>query len=191
VHRQARLVDSAGASAATRRPSSRARRVSSPIRRTSSRQFRTCAVCSRPARRHAIRSTRAQNRLRWHLHELEPELKLPAGALDRRAWLPFADEILAMVEQQPDLARAALEQRDWQLGLAQRSPRDRERVDRVRLAPLTSAAAGAGHQLRRHPHDPLARSEQEALGRARHVPAVLERSQPLRGRERAQASSCS
>jgi transposase len=31
--------------------------------------------------------TRAQNRLRWHLHELEPELELPAGCLDRRCWL--------------------------------------------------------------------------------------------------------
>ncbi len=27
--------------------------------------------------------TRAQNRLRWHLHELEPTLVIPAGALDR------------------------------------------------------------------------------------------------------------
>ena len=31
--------------------------------------------------------TRAQNRLRWHLHELEPELELPPGCLDRRCWL--------------------------------------------------------------------------------------------------------
>ena len=31
--------------------------------------------------------TRIQQRLRWHLHELEPELVLPAGCLDRRIWL--------------------------------------------------------------------------------------------------------
>lgn len=31
--------------------------------------------------------TRIQNRLRWHLHELEPELQIPAAALDRRLWL--------------------------------------------------------------------------------------------------------
>jgi transposase len=31
--------------------------------------------------------TRIQQRLRWHLHELEPELEIPAGALDRRVWL--------------------------------------------------------------------------------------------------------
>jgi transposase len=31
--------------------------------------------------------TRAQNRLRWHLHELAPELEIPAGGLHRRCWL--------------------------------------------------------------------------------------------------------
>jgi transposase len=31
--------------------------------------------------------TRIQQRLRWHLHELDPELELPAGCLDRAAWL--------------------------------------------------------------------------------------------------------
>jgi transposase len=31
--------------------------------------------------------TRAQNRLRWQLHELEPGWEIPAGALDRTVWL--------------------------------------------------------------------------------------------------------
>lgn len=31
--------------------------------------------------------TRDQNRLRWHLHDLDPELQIPAGALDRLCWL--------------------------------------------------------------------------------------------------------
>jgi transposase len=31
--------------------------------------------------------TRAQNRLRWHLHELEPGWEIPAGGLDRAVWL--------------------------------------------------------------------------------------------------------
>jgi transposase len=31
--------------------------------------------------------TRIQNRLRWHLHELDPELEIPPGVLDRRCWL--------------------------------------------------------------------------------------------------------
>jgi transposase len=29
----------------------------------------------------------AQDRLRWHLHDLWPELRIPAGALDREKWL--------------------------------------------------------------------------------------------------------
>jgi transposase len=43
--------------------------------------------------------TRAQNRLRWHLHELDPELELPAGCLDRRCWLERIGRRLARREQ--------------------------------------------------------------------------------------------
>jgi transposase len=43
--------------------------------------------------------TRAQNRLRWHLHELAPELEIPAGALDRRVWLGRVARRLARREQ--------------------------------------------------------------------------------------------
>jgi len=43
--------------------------------------------------------TRAQNRLRWHLHELMPELELPAGCLDRRCWLTRLAGRLGRVEQ--------------------------------------------------------------------------------------------
>lgn len=31
--------------------------------------------------------TRVQNRLRWHVHELDPELQVPAGAMDQTVWL--------------------------------------------------------------------------------------------------------
>jgi transposase len=34
-----------------------------------------------------VERTRIQQRLRWHLHELDPELELPAGCLDRSIWL--------------------------------------------------------------------------------------------------------
>jgi transposase len=31
--------------------------------------------------------TRAQNRLRWHLHDLDPDFAVPTGGLDRSVWL--------------------------------------------------------------------------------------------------------
>jgi transposase len=43
--------------------------------------------------------TRLQQRLRWHLHELEPELELPTGCLDRRVWLDRIGRRLARREQ--------------------------------------------------------------------------------------------
>lgn len=43
--------------------------------------------------------TRIQQRLRWHLHELDPELELPAGCLDREVWLQRVSRRLARREQ--------------------------------------------------------------------------------------------
>ncbi|SRR6266487_11577 len=42
---------------------------------------------------------RAQQRLRWHLHELDPTLAIPAGALDRAVWLDRLTRRLARGEQ--------------------------------------------------------------------------------------------
>jgi len=42
---------------------------------------------------------RAQQRLRWHLHELDPLLGVPAGALDRPVWLDRIARKLARSEQ--------------------------------------------------------------------------------------------
>lgn len=42
--------------------------------------------------------TRIQGRLRWHLHALDPELEVPAGALDRARWLDRIIERLEGVE---------------------------------------------------------------------------------------------
>src|SRR5215207_4268064 len=42
---------------------------------------------------------RAQQRLRWHLHELDPTLAIPAGALDRAVWLDRLARRLARGEQ--------------------------------------------------------------------------------------------
>jgi transposase len=43
--------------------------------------------------------TADQQRLRWHLHDLWPELELPAGCLDRLAWLERLARKLARAEQ--------------------------------------------------------------------------------------------
>ena len=42
---------------------------------------------------------RAQQRLRWHLHDLDPELAVPLGALDRGVWLDRLGRRLARLEQ--------------------------------------------------------------------------------------------
>ena len=42
---------------------------------------------------------RAQQRLRWHLHELDPNLAVPLGALDRAVWLERLTRQLARREQ--------------------------------------------------------------------------------------------
>jgi transposase len=43
--------------------------------------------------------TRIQNRLRWHLHELWPELEIPVAALDRLKWLDHVGRRLSGSEQ--------------------------------------------------------------------------------------------
>jgi transposase len=42
---------------------------------------------------------RCQQRLRWHLHELDPALRVPLGALDRAVWLDRLARQLARREQ--------------------------------------------------------------------------------------------
>jgi transposase len=50
---------------------------------------------------------RCQQRLRWHLHELDPSLQVPLGALDRNAWLDRLGRRLGQREQtlQAQIAR--------------------------------------------------------------------------------------
>lgn len=43
--------------------------------------------------------TRIQQRLRWHLHDLDPSLEVPAGALDRQVWLQRLGRRLGRLEQ--------------------------------------------------------------------------------------------
>ena len=48
--------------------------------------------------------TRAQQRLRWHLHELDPGLHVPAGGLDRSVWLDRLGRRFARCEQTTQIA---------------------------------------------------------------------------------------
>jgi transposase len=48
--------------------------------------------------------TRIQNRLRWHLHDLWPELAIPRGGLDRLKWLGRLHWRLARAEQTTRIA---------------------------------------------------------------------------------------
>jgi transposase len=42
---------------------------------------------------------RCQQRLRWQLHELDPQLKVPLGALDRAVWVERLNRLLARRQQ--------------------------------------------------------------------------------------------
>jgi transposase len=42
---------------------------------------------------------RAQQRLRWHLHDLDAQLTVPPGALDRPVWLDRVARRLGRAEQ--------------------------------------------------------------------------------------------
>ena len=53
--------------------------------------------------------TRIQNRLRWHLHDLDPSLEIPPGALDRYCWLERLERWLAARAEPSVEARIAAE----------------------------------------------------------------------------------
>jgi transposase len=55
--------------------------------------------------------TRVQNRLRWHLHDLDPGVAVPPGALDRWVWLERVQTALRGMEQTSQV-RIALGQVD-------------------------------------------------------------------------------
>lgn len=50
-------------------------------------------------RAHQIRErSAAQDRLRWHLHDLWPDVQIPTGGLDREKWLTFLSRKLARAQ---------------------------------------------------------------------------------------------
>ncbi len=111
----------------------------------------------------------------------------PCGSNDRRP-PPLIDEIITMINQQLDLAVHPLTWlRPRQIRLAQRRPRDRERVDRVRLPPHPAGSPLRHRQLRRDPHQLLGAAKQLPLKPGRQQPAVLECPQALRVERRSPA----
>jgi hypothetical protein len=80
------------------------------------------------------------------------------------AWPPglagaLGEAVLAVVDKQPQLALGPAGRGDRIIGLAQRSPSGRERVDRVACAGLAHGAADPGLERRRHADDRLPEPE--------------------------------
>jgi len=82
--------------------------------------------------------TRIQQRLRWHLHELCPELEVPAGALDRRVWLQRIARRLARAQQltQVRIARELVRRIGELTRRADELERELEGLVRSEAAPL-------------------------------------------------------
>jgi transposase len=76
-----------------------------------------------------------QRRLRWHLHDMWPELEIPAGALDREKWLSKLSRRLGRAEHSARVRIA----RELVRAISQRTQRIRG-LERE-LAPLVSAYA--------------------------------------------------
>jgi hypothetical protein len=93
----------------------------------------------------------------------------------------LGDEVIAVVGEPPDLQRRPAEPGGGQPLLAQRGPRDRQRVDRVGLAALAAPLADSGHQLRRHEHHLFPGRQQLPDQPAGHVPHILDRPHPVPG----------
>ena len=86
--------------------------------------------------------TAMQNRLRWHLHDLDPELEIPAGALDRFCWL---DRIATRLRRQQPSAQVRIA-RELVIEIRRLSRRANE-LERE-LGALVEQEAGALLELR-------------------------------------------
>jgi hypothetical protein len=91
----------------------------------------------------------------------------------------FDDQVVAVVDQQLQRPGGVVVAGEGEVGLAQRSAGDGERVDGVGLAAGAGAAAGAGHELRWHPHDGFPGSEQGSFQAGRDVATVFDRPHPI------------
>jgi hypothetical protein len=94
---------------------------------------------------------------------------------------PLTNESFAVVDQQPqvELGPVQMRRRKGFEAFAQRGAGDRQRVDAVGLAAPARFAPRRRHQRGMHTQDTFAALDQKPLQRARHVPAILDRPDPL------------
>jgi hypothetical protein len=114
----------------------------------------------------------ADRRLRARVELVEVPSEAVFGAR------PLGDEILAMVDEEPNVAIGSIERRDRQV-LPEGRPGDGQGIDRIALAGLPAGTAGTGHQLRRNPDDALAGDEQITRQTSAEVATVLQRPRPV------------
>jgi hypothetical protein len=93
----------------------------------------------------------------------------------------LTNQPLAVIDQQPQVELGPFQLRRRQLveAFAQGRPRDGDRVDAVGLPALSAPTPRIRHQPRRDTQNTFSALDQEALKGSRHMPAVLERPNPL------------
>ena len=177
-----------------RRPARRARararrstRVSSRMRRSSSRAIRTRAVCSARARRPPTRSCQ------------RPVISARGGisSSGQRSCRCQRRSLISAVRCATRRSRWSTSSRTSSSGPASCATGSVSSPSRIAARAIATASiasdlprsraelARAGHQLRRHAHDPLAAREQEALQRARRRAGSPRSPTPARRRGRA------
>jgi len=140
---------------------SRASRAAAPEQLTGDPHLRRLLAAGQPAAEPLEPDAAVECAQRHRQRRIEL-VQVPAQALPAAASL--GDQVVSMIEQPFQLAQPLLAcARPVEVGLLQRGPRDRERIERIRLAAHAAATTRRSGQPRRHAHQPLARFEQQPL----------------------------
>jgi transposase len=128
---------------------------------------------------------RCQQRLRWHLHELDPTLQVPLGALDRTVWLERLSRQLSRRQQttQTRIAREPLGRcRSLGRSIAELERELHAQTDGARAtaarAPRFCRAHGGQAALRDRPDRPLPKRRPARPPRRRRTPRRQLRQTP-------------
>ena len=137
--------------------------------------------------------TSDQQRLRWHLHDLWPELGIPAGALDTNKWLGTVSRRLARATDHTRAGRPRARAPDH--SAHQPDPRTRDRAHRARRelrattasrARLWAADRSEAHRRDRRRRPLRDRRKARTHRRRRADPRLLGQHQPPSPRPRRQ-----